>query len=534
MKFAHFRPLVVVFLALLAGMLIASYVNTVGWWLILIIAGLFGVLAGLLFLPYKRVGLLKWARASRKVFILGFAVVLLCQPIFFLSKHLNTSSFAPEDKLYRINGVVNGSVTVADTHLRFSIRDVSVTYDFEETKVQENMFVIVFLNGADLSSEIFNMDAGDNVTFRSHIEATPVFNNGEINGFAYESGEHYLATVHFSEVSFTDGKKNFLEGAISYIGDILVQGMGERYGGLALAILFGDRSGLNYDLNNNFKDTGVVHIIAVSGLNVGFIVLLLMWVLRRTKLNIKWQTLIVSLVLFFYAFMCGFCPSITRATLMAVFILLGRCMGEQYDPLSSVSFAGILILLIKPLYAFNIGFLLSFVSVFAIFWLMPIFMRWFKFMPKFLSSSLAITLASTLGTIPLILAFFGTFPTFTLIANLVVVPLFGVIYCMLFVMVIVCLLFSWFFPAVGYMLKLPEYGFWIVDKFTELIAGIKGAVVPLSLKLGVGAACYYVGLFVSSRYCLIGRRAKLITASVLLGIFAVVLVVNQFWTVGWL
>ena len=531
MKFAHFRPLVVVFVCLLLGMLLASFANAIGWWIILIVLAVGLVLVGLTMVPYKREGLRKFVSGAKKVAILGLAVILICQPIFFITKHFTQSSFQPTDNVYRINGVVNGTPTLGPNSLRFSMRELKFTYDFVETNVRENMFVVVFLTGIDDGNAIFNMDAGDKVTFNAKITATPVFDGADIDGFAYESGEHYSAKVHYTEIVFTDGPKNFLENIIDYIGDILRSAMGEKYGGLALAILFGERSGLDYDLNNNFKDTGVVHIIAVSGLNVAFITLLLMFVLRRTKLNMKWQTLIVSAVLFFYCFMCGFCPSITRATLMAVLILVGRCLGEQYDPLSSVSLAGILILLFSPLYAFNIGFLLSFASVFAIFWLTPIFTDWFKFMPKFLSSSLAVTLAATLGTIPLTLAFFGVFPTFTLLTNLVIVPLFGVIYCMLFVMVIVCVLFSWFFPAVEYILKLPEWGFWLVDKVTELVAGIPGAVLEVPFKLGLGAGCYYVGLFVSSRFCLVSKRAKLITAATLLAVFSVVLIVNQFWEV---
>ena len=530
MKFAHFRPLVVVFLAMLIGMLLARIVNTIGWWLILIIVGVGGLLIGLLFVPYKSEKFRELIRASRKVLILGFAVILICQPMFFIEKANTTPSFDPvEGRLYRVNGVVDGSVVKADNYIYFDIRNVSATYDFVETKIDEKMWVVVFTTGLASDNKLFKMDAGDNISFRAKIDQTPVIDEaGKVDGFAYVDSVYYSAAVNFDEVTYTEGKKNFIESVSAYVGDILKTGMGERYGGFALAVLLGDRSGIEQDINGYFKDTGVFHLISISGLHVAFIVILLMWVLRRTKLNIKWQTAIAGIILLFYTFLCGFEAPIIRSSLMAIFILIGRCFGEQYDATSSVSLAGILILMFKPLYMFHVGFLLSFAGVFSMFWLTPVFMRLLKRLPKWLASSLAVSMAATLGTLPLTIAYFDYFPIYSLITNMVVVPIFGVVYCALFVLLLVCLLSCWLIPAVVYILKPAEWGFWLVDKGVALFAMLPGAVVPAKLKLGFASMGFYTGMFVASDFCLLNKKPKRITAGTLFAIFGIVLALHQF------
>ncbi|MCL2540443.1 MAG: ComEC/Rec2 family competence protein [Firmicutes bacterium] len=533
MKFAHFRPLLVVFVALLAGLFTAGLAGIAGWWVILIVIGVGAAALAVCFVPWKSAVLKTQMKAAGKVLVLGLAVILIAQPMFFIVKATSEAGFTPGGypvgHMYEITGVIDGTPLVREKVMYIRLRDVVAEYNFQQTHIKEKLRLTVFLNNATEEAAVFGLQAGNKIWFASRIESTPVFEeDGSINGFSYADNTLYAATAHFTDVKFLEaGEKNFTEKITGYVGNILRQGMGNKYGGFALAVLLGDRSGIDMEMRDNFRDTGVAHLIAISGLHVGFIVLMLMWLLVRCKLSVKWQTVIVAAFLLFYCIICGLSPSVLRASLMAVFILLGRCFGEQYDPLSSVSLAGILILLFAPLYAFNLGFLLSFASVFCIFLLMPIFMSWFRFLPKFLSSTIAVTLAATIGTAPLIIMFFGTFPIYTLLTNLVVVPLFGIVYCVTAVMLIVCLLTSWFLPWMPYILKLPSYGYLLLDWITAWIAKWPFAVAELYLKPFIGTVCYYVGIFAASRFCLLLPKIKMISAGVLFGICAVEFVLMQ-------
>lgn len=137
-------------------------------------------------------------------------------------------------------------------------------------------------------------------------------------------------------------------------------------GGLSRALLLGDRQGLDQATTADFRDAGLAHILAVSGLHVSLMMMALFFVLKRLRLSPRVLLGLIALLLLLYAWMLEFSPSIVRAGILTLLFLLGRVVKRRVDPLSSWSLAFLLILLFRPLDLFTLGFQLSFLAVLGI------------------------------------------------------------------------------------------------------------------------------------------------------------------------
>ena len=136
--------------------------------------------------------------------------------------------------------------------------------------------------------------------------------------------------------------------------------MGEENAPLAYAVLFGDRTQVSDDILTSYNNAGILHLLAVSGLHVGFIAGLIYALLSKLKLKRLFSFIITACLLLFYNYLCNFTPSVVRATIMICVGLFANVLGKKSDTLTTIGIAGILTLLIKPLWAFDIGFQLSY------------------------------------------------------------------------------------------------------------------------------------------------------------------------------
>lgn len=202
---------------------------------------------------------------------------------------------------------------------------------------------------------------------------------------------------------------------------------------LYAGILLGEKQDLPKNLRLAFSNTGLTHILAVSGLNVA--ILVGMCILLFSVVGLyrgRWYTLIVlGIIVFLYVGVTGFEPSAVRAGLMAFLASLGFFLERKAEPIQGVFVAGILILLFSPFALFEIGFQLSFGATIAlILFGTKIYellgkITALSFIRKYLFAPLAVVLAAQLGVGPLLVFYFFKLSVITILANLLVVPLVG-------------------------------------------------------------------------------------------------------------
>jgi competence protein ComEC len=217
--------------------------------------------------------------------------------------------------------------------------------------------------------------------------------------------------------------------------------------GIIKALLLGDRTQINPETFGVYKNAGAVHLLAVSGLHIGVVLLLLNMVLSPLKRIPKGKlmiTIISILLLWFYALLCGLSPSVIRAVSMFSFVAYALYINRAVVSFNIVGLSMLfLLLLYDPFLLFQIGFQFSYAAVLSIFWIFPKINSLWN--PSFVIFKktwqlLALSIAAQLGVFPLSLFYFHEFPLLFFISNLLLVPFLGLILGMGFLILILAVL----------------------------------------------------------------------------------------------
>ena len=199
------------------------------------------------------------------------------------------------------------------------------------------------------------------------------------------------------------------------------------------ALLLGQRQDISPEVYRNYTQAGAVHILAVSGLHVGILLLLLNIVLRPFELLkngnvIKTVILVVSLWLF--ALIAGLSASVVRAVFMFTIFAIAMNLKRPTNSYNTAAISMFFLLLMKPNFLFDVGFQLSYVAVIAILTFQPILDKLWK--PKwkivtYFWNILTVTIAAQIGILPLSLFYFHQFPGLFFLSNLIIIPFLGLI-----------------------------------------------------------------------------------------------------------
>jgi competence protein ComEC len=210
----------------------------------------------------------------------------------------------------------------------------------------------------------------------------------------------------------------------------LQQYIGGREAGLAAALLIGYRYDLDREMVQEYTNTGIVHIIAISGMHLALIYGGLLWILRwwpKHRFSEGIKGALIILLLWAFTLLTGGAASVLRATVMFTFITLGKFMLDRYTNIyNTLAASAFLLLCYEPRLLMDIGFQLSYLAVLSIvicyrqtYYLLQSSSRW---LDK-LWDMTALTLAAQVLTLPLCLYYFHQFPVFFLPANMLTVPL---------------------------------------------------------------------------------------------------------------
>lgn len=199
------------------------------------------------------------------------------------------------------------------------------------------------------------------------------------------------------------------------------------------ALVLGQKKDISKQLYAQYAAAGAVHILAVSGLHVGIIYLIFSFLLRPlTHLphgEIVHSALVI-LLLWCFAFITGLSPSVTRAVTMFSFFAFATALRRDTNSINTLFLSFLVLLLINPLWLFQVGFQMSYMAVAAILWIQPTLYSYYR--PRFYIDRLfwgifTVSIAAQLGVFPLSLHYFHQFPGLFFVTNLVVLPFLGLI-----------------------------------------------------------------------------------------------------------
>lgn len=467
-KFLNFRYPFYCFLALLFGAVVAKglYAGVVET---IIIVGVALLFVAIMSVCYRK-----------------FLPLLMIIVFFFVGNgtfFLGMTSF--DNKEYEGEVAVVGRVTDTlftseENYSNVLLEDVSI--DGEKAK---NVRLFVYGNG--------DVEVGDILAFSSTVEAVKPFNLGVFNLTSYRNGIGYSSSANFSDIVITEGNMKLDESFRSSVKEALLGNMNERNAYIAYAVLFGDQSGIDDEVDEVYRNSGIVHVLTVSGLHIAFIVGALMLLLKLFKGNKFLSLTIISIVLLFYCYLCGFTPSVVRATIMAIVLLLSRICNRPYDGLNSLAIAGFVIVCFSPLSTVDVGFLMSFFCVMFILLLAKPFTKLLSFvMPRKVASVMAVSISAQIGILPFTASFFSSFNFLSVFANLLVIPIFSIIFPILFVLAVLLSFMSFLGPV----LVVFDYAFDLVFIIASFFSSttLQVPLKPFSLSISTLIVIFFFTL----------------------------------------
>ena len=282
---------------------------------------------------------------------------------------------------------------------------------------------------------------------------------------------------------------------------------------MAAGLLLGVKGGIDEDFLSQMRTLGMGHILAVSGLHVGFVVLVLLGLARLVPWGQAPRVAGVGIGLLGYTLITGAPPSVVRASIMAILFLWGRALERKPDVWNILAAAAIISLLIHPRSLFTASFQLSFSAVAGILHIYPrlrgalqgtaaggwIYGRWPS---RFVADLFLVGLGAQAGTLPVTLIIFHSFSVYGLLANLMVIPLAGFIVigslAAFLTLAISGGLASLFADAIWLCLSLMQGAVDLLARLPhpQVVVGRPGAIGIVVLVVGVSAFPY---LFASGR-----------------------------------
>ena len=290
-------------------------------------------------------------------------------------------------------------------------------------------------------------------------------------------------------------------------------------GQIIQAMILGDQKEIPKEVMEKFNQTGTTHIIAISGFNIGIIAALSFIVVRMimkssTYLLLKFNMNVVATVfsiipVIFYTFVAGLGISVVRAAIMAVTLMIAIVVGKEKDLYNTLAIAAFIILVISPYALFDISFQLSFVAVWSILYITP---RLLNYMPAINSKKeskqlihyntfikdtvifLSVTVSAILGTLPLILFYFNRLSPIALLANILVVPLLGVITIPFCIAITVAAMISVQLSIL--FIHISSFLVWVSLIMVDLLSSINGASIFISTPTLTEIILYYCLLIV--------------------------------------
>ena len=193
-------------------------------------------------------------------------------------------------------------------------------------------------------------------------------------------------------------------------------------------IVFGDDAvSPPENIKQSFINSGLLHILAASGMNVAFIFSFFFFFLKLLRVNYKANISIGIVMILIYSLMTGLGASVIRATFMLVFVLIGKLIDRDAHSISLLAFVAFLMLLYNPMYINDVGFQLSFIVTFGLLVMTPHLMKFKNRFLDYIVGTVSIPIIAQLWVIPIQVFYFNNISLYSVFANIMSVPILSVI-----------------------------------------------------------------------------------------------------------
>lgn len=417
------------------------------------------------------------------------------------------------------SGTIAGTIyEIKETENRqqifMKIMDIRERAGEEWTGFHENMKLLVYVEKDVI------LYPGQEAVFAGRFEQPEHAGNpGAFDAYRYYRSQGIFLTLSDAELKKTGKRYSHIRAGLrklrNRISDVIGNLYGEEDASVIRAMLLGERQELDGDVKRMYQLNGIAHILAISALHIAIIGMTLYRRMRKWGVSYWSAGIGCSILVILYGQMTGLAGSTMRAIIMMGILLFGKAIGRSADLLTSAGIAGVWMAVINPYVVLDAGFQLSFAAVTGIAVIVPVLQRVFGKggsvdpinklsagivlqyifgVGEKIWQSLAVSMATFLATLPVIVYYYYQFPLYGILLNLIVVPCVSVVLTG-GIGTVICGCMS--LQAAGW-LTIPVKGIlWLYEKLCQGMEQLPGACINIGhipVKLVVG---YYIALLVS-------------------------------------
>lgn len=263
--------------------------------------------------------------------------------------------------------------------------------------------------------------------------------------------------------------------------------------GIMLGMIIGDTSYITEETKNNFKNAGITHLLAVSGSNITYIIIFTKFLFDKL-IGRKNSNYVVIIFLIIFMLVAGSSPSVVRATIMGIIIIIAEMISKKTNIYASLSASALIILIYNPLSIFDIGFILSFGGTIGIVLFYEKINAWIinRFSVKnsiliFIVETLSVTLSAQIVLTPIICYAFNTISFISILVNILIVPISGILTILGLITYIIGIIY---FPVA----KFFGYSIFIIIRIITNVAHMFSKV-PFSCILVITPKIYWIIIY---------------------------------------
>lgn len=325
---------------------------------------------------------------------------------------------------------------------------------------------------------------GDEILVKNRVTLIPLPDKaGDFNYRKFMERRQVYAKLNIRHyIPIAHGQKTTIRGLAIASKNKLIQLLKAHLEGqefaVAAALLIGEDDYVDASLMTAFTATGTLHVLSVSGMHVGLIYMLLALVLGKLE-NKKYFRILYYLLLYgflwSYAFITGLSAPVVRSAMMLSLVLSGKLIQRKSPVLNTLTGSFLLLMILNPYWITETGFQLSYLAVFGIMSMHPLLVIQIEFQQLWLHriwELVSVSLCAQVITVPVGLYYFGQFPDYFLLSNLVIIPISTLaIYGGILVLVTSAI------PCAGYWIAWAESKLiYLLNALTEFLGGLPGAV----------------------------------------------------------
>ena len=347
------------------------------------------------------------------------------------------------------------------------IQEKEYKYIYEAKFLKNNKKVLISIKK---SQQIDKINYGDLIYLEGKLEIPKIATN--YKGFDYRQ---YLKTKKIQGIVIADNvkilkvkyKNNLIYQIQKKIKETIKEELPDETGNLLLAILVGDKKDLSEQIQINFKNSNLSHMLAVSGAHVSYIIVGLTYITQNSIMGKRKGRVFCIFFLIIFMAITNFTPSVTRACIMAILTLVSKILYKKADIYTNISISALIILLYNPYSLLDLGFQLSFGGTIGI----VIFMRFIKKKqeePKLLNyikQMALVSICANIIIIPIIMNNFNTVSLTFLVSNILASPILAIIVIVGFSIIIISIishslsniLVFWLNPILNLLIKISSF-----------------------------------------------------------------------------